>query len=61
MATAQEKNLIDFDYLLSLEKDSFLEFVPYKEKDINLLGRWNLAYSGDQEIFDLLIGDSSNE
>ena len=35
--------------------------IPYKEKDINLLGRWNLAYSGDQEIFDLLIGDSSNE
>ena len=34
---------------------------PYKEKDINLLGRWNLAYSGDKEILDLLTGDSSNE
>ena len=28
-----DKNLIDFDYLLSLEKDSYLEFIPYKEKD----------------------------
>ena len=28
-----EKNLIDFDYLLNLEKESFLEFIPYKEKD----------------------------
>ena len=31
------------------------------EKDLNLMGRWNLAYSGDQEIFDFLTGDSSNE
>lgn len=28
-----EKNLIDFDYLLSLEKESYLEFIPYKQKD----------------------------
>ena len=28
-----EKNIIDFDYLLSLEKESFLEFISYKEKD----------------------------
>ena len=28
------KNLIDFDYLLSLEKTSFLEFLPYKQSDI---------------------------
>lgn len=28
-----DKNLIDFNYLLSLEKESFLEFIPYKEKD----------------------------
>lgn len=28
-----EKNLIDFDYLLSLEKESYLKFIPYKEKD----------------------------
>ena len=28
-----EKNLIDFDYLLSLEKESHLEFIPYKQKD----------------------------
>lgn len=28
-----EKNIIDFDYLLSLQKMSFLEFIPYEEKD----------------------------
>ena len=28
-----KKNLIDFDYLLSLEKESHLEFIPYKQKD----------------------------
>jgi len=28
------KNLIDFDYLLSLEKTSFLEFLPYKQSDV---------------------------
>ena len=28
-----EKNLIDFDYLLSLEKESYLKFIPYKQKD----------------------------
>ena len=27
------KNLIDFDYLLRLEKDSYLEYVPDKQKD----------------------------
>jgi len=32
-----EKNIIDYDYLLNLEKDSYLEFIPYKESDkINL-------------------------
>lgn len=28
-----EKNLLDFDYLLSLEKESYLEFIPYKQTD----------------------------
>lgn len=28
------KNLIDFDYLMSLQKESYLEFIPYKEEDI---------------------------
>lgn len=28
-----EKNLLDFDFLLSLEKESYLEFIPYKQKD----------------------------
>ena len=28
-----EKNLIDFDYLLNLEKESYLQFIPYREKD----------------------------
>lgn len=28
-----EKSLIDYDYLLSLEKESYLEFIPYKQKD----------------------------
>lgn len=28
-----EKNIIDYDYLMSLEKDSYLEFIPYKVND----------------------------
>lgn len=28
-----EKNLIDFDYLLSLEKESYIQFIPYKQND----------------------------
>lgn len=28
-----KKNLIDFDYLMSLEKESFLEFIPYTVND----------------------------
>lgn len=28
-----EKNLLDFDYLLSLEKESYLVFIPYKQTD----------------------------
>ena len=27
------RNIIDFDYLLSLEKESYLEFIAYKQKD----------------------------
>ena len=27
------QNIIDFDYLLNLERESFLEFIPYKQKD----------------------------
>ena len=34
---------------------------PYKEKDINLLGRWDSSFSGDQEILELLAGDSDDE
>ena len=33
----------------------------YKEKDINLLGRWDSSFSGDQEILELLAGGSGNE
>lgn len=33
MSRRVEKNLIDFDYLLGLEKTSYLEFVPYKKND----------------------------
>lgn len=33
----------------------------YKEKDINLLGRWDSSFSGDQEILELFAGDSNNE
>lgn len=29
-----EKNLIDYDYLLSLEKISFFKFIPYTQSDI---------------------------
>ena len=28
-----EKNLIDYDYLLSLEKESYLQFIPYEQRD----------------------------
>lgn len=28
-----KKNIIDYDYLISLEKDSYLEFIPYKVND----------------------------
>ena len=28
-----EKNLFDYDYLLNLEKESYLQFIPYKEED----------------------------
>ena len=33
----------------------------YKEKDINLLGRWDYSCPGDQEILKLLAGDSDDE
>ena len=33
----------------------------YREKDINLLGRWDSSSPGDQEILKLLTGDSDNE
>ena len=29
-----ERNIIDYDYLLSLEKNSYLEFISYEESDI---------------------------
>lgn len=29
----EPQNIIDFDYLLSLENESYLEFIPYKQSD----------------------------
>ena len=29
-----KRNIIDFEYLLNLEKDSYLEFIPYEKKTI---------------------------
>lgn len=33
VSSVGEKNLIDFYYLLSLEKESYLQFIPYRQKD----------------------------
>ena len=33
----------------------------FSEKELNFIGRWDLSYSGDQEILELLTGDSDNE
>lgn len=40
-----EKNLIDFDYLLSLEKESYLQFMPYREKDKINLGDLQISFA----------------
>ena len=32
----------------------------YSEKELNFIGRWDLSYSGDQEILEFLTGDSDN-
>lgn len=40
-----EKNLIDYDYLLSLQDNSFLEFVPYIEKDKLLFDDLEVTFS----------------
>lgn len=40
-----EKDLIDFDYLISLEKNSYMEFIPYKvDKEITYDGL-NISFS----------------
>ena len=39
------KNLIDFDYLLSLEKNSFIEFIPYKTDKEILFDDLNISFS----------------
>lgn len=38
------KNLIDYDYLLSLEKTSYLQFIPYKEKDKLVLDNLQISF-----------------
>ena len=40
-----EKNLIDFDYLLSLEKESYLQFIPYKQKDKLNFGDLQISFA----------------
>lgn len=47
-----QKQESELNYSVVIDDNGFLE------KNINLLGRWDLSYSGDQEIFKLLIGDS---
>ena len=39
-----EKNLIDYDYLLSLEKTSFFEFIPYNQDDILKLDDLTISF-----------------
>ena len=39
------KNLIDYDYLLSLEKTSYLQFIPYKEKDKLVLDNLQISFT----------------
>jgi len=43
-----EKNLIDFDYLLSLEKESYLEFIPYKQKDELNIDDMQISFARNQ-------------
>lgn len=38
------KNIIDYDYLLSLEKMSFFEFIPYSQNDILKLNDLNISF-----------------
>ena len=39
-----KKNLIDYDYLLSLEKISFFEFIPYNHSDILTLDDLDIRF-----------------
>lgn len=40
-----EKNLIDYDYLLSLEKESFLAFIPYDENEVLTFNDLKITFS----------------
>lgn len=44
VSTIIEKNIIDFDYLLNLEKHGFIQIVPYNEKDEINLGELNISF-----------------
>ena len=38
------KNIIDFDYLLNLQNEGFLEFIPYEEKDRLLFPNLDISF-----------------
>ena len=40
-----DKNLIDFDYLMSLEKNSFMEFIPYRVHKKIVYDGLNVSFS----------------
>lgn len=40
-----EKNLIDFDYLMNLQEESYLEFIPYEERDILSFSDLEVSFS----------------
>ena len=39
-----EKNIIDYDYLLNLEKNGFVEFIPYQERDKINVNDLNISF-----------------
>lgn len=39
-----EKNIIDYDYLLNLEKHGYIEFIPYKERDKININDLNISF-----------------
>ena len=42
-----DNNLIDFDYLMSLEKNSYMEFIPYKDNKVITYDDLNISFSNN--------------